>query len=144
MGLVREKPVASPLAEAVQHVDVGIAGALDGEASAGEDHVGDESSEVVSPGGLVEDDRILGIDRVATEPLQSEYSDYTSKDWAYMRNRFGEAEAAAEFHVDADPGLSLHDEYGFWTKGERDFGIAAYHVASAIRWEWAGRQKGRG
>lgn len=98
--------MASPLAEVLQHVDVGIAGALDGEASAGEDHVGDELSEVVSPGGLVEDDRILDIDLVAAEPLQNEYSDYTWKDWAYMRNRSGEAEEAAEFHVDADPGLS--------------------------------------
>ncbi len=98
---------------ALQHVDVGIAGDLDGAASAevachaGEEgHVGDESSEAVSPADPVEDGRIREIGPGVAVPLPNECLDYTWRGWACMRSHFGEQGEVAEFHVDADPDWS--------------------------------------
>lgn len=110
---VHEILVASPWAVALQHVDVGIAGDLDEAASAeaacraeGEGHVGDESSEAVSPADPVEDDRILDIDQGVAGPLPNGYLDYTWRGWACMQSHFGEQGEVAGFHVDADPDWS--------------------------------------
>lgn len=79
-----EIPLAFPWTVALQHVDVGIAGDLDEAASAegggraaGEDHVGDESSEAVSPADPVEDAHILDIGQGVAAPLPNGYLDYT-------------------------------------------------------------------
>lgn len=116
---VHEIPVAFPWVVALQHVDVGIAEDLGEAASAegegraeggrraeGEGHVGDESSEAVSPADPVEDDHILGIGQGAAVPLPNGYWDYTWKGWAYMRSHFGEQGEEAGFRVDADPDWS--------------------------------------